>query len=86
MYELIQKSYNCIVVFDQDKNHVLFCKRVKDPFQGLYNFVGGKIEPGENGYDAAYRELEEETGIARQDIAHLINVAMKYPLADISFL
>lgn len=76
MYELDQTYYNCIVVFDQDKNHVLFCKRVKDPYQGLYNFVGGKIEPGENGYDAAYRELEEETGIARQDIAlfHLMDM------------
>ena len=30
---------------------------------GLYNLVGGKIEPGEESAHAAYRELQEETGI-----------------------
>ena len=44
------------------------CKRVKDPYKGLYNFVGGKVEPGEDSEAAAYRELEEETGITRRQI------------------
>lgn len=38
-----------------------------DPYLGLYNFVGGKIEEGENSLEAAYRELEEETGITKDD-------------------
>lgn len=41
---------------------------MKDPYKGLYNFVGGKVEPGEDSEDAAYRELEEETGITRRQI------------------
>jgi 8-oxo-dGTP diphosphatase len=37
--------------------------------------VGGKIELGENGSDAAYRELFEETSIARGDVelTHLMD-------------
>ena len=60
--------YNCIIVFNKTKDRVLFCKRQKDPYKGLYNFVGGKIEPGEDSETAAYRELYEETGITRRQI------------------
>lgn len=59
---------NCIVVFDKNKEKLLFCKRAKNPYKGLLNFVGGKVEPGETSEHVAYRELFEETGIARRDI------------------
>ncbi len=59
------KAYNCIVVFNKDKDSSLFCLRKKDPYEGLYNFVGGKVEVGEDSEAAAYRELEEETGLTR---------------------
>ena len=62
------KHSNCIVVFNKSRESVLFCKRRKDPFKGLYNFVGGKLESGEDSEAAAYRELQEETGIGRNDI------------------
>lgn len=62
------QGYNCIVVYNQEMTKLLFCKRVKDPYKGLYNLVGGKIENGEDGFAAAYRELEEETGIRREHI------------------
>jgi len=39
------------------------CKRQKQPYKGLCNLVGGKIEPRGNGRDAAYRELCGETGV-----------------------
>ena len=58
------------------------CKRVKDPYKGLYNMVGGKIEKGENGLDAAYRELYEETGITREDIKLVHLMDFSYPLDD----
>ena len=59
---------NCIVVFDKNKEKLLFCKRAKNPYKGLLNFVGGKVEPQETGEHAAYRELFEETGISKRDI------------------
>lgn len=61
-------KYNSIVVFNEEKDAILFCKRQKDPYKGLYNFAGGKIKPGEKSEEAAYRELKEGTGITRQQI------------------
>lgn len=61
------KNYNCIIIINQLKDRILFCKRTEDPYEGLYNFVGGKIEEGEDSLVAAYRELEEETGITEND-------------------
>ena len=65
---MTMKTYNCIVVFNYDKTKALFCRRIKDPFKGKLNFVGGKVEAGESEEEAAYRELMEETGITREDI------------------
>lgn len=62
------RKLNLIVVFNTDLEKVLFCIRAKEPYKGLYNFVGGKVENGETNDDAAYRELFEETGISREDI------------------
>lgn len=63
------QGYNLIVVFDERRERVLLCRRRKEPYKGLLNFVGGKIEPGEEGLAAAYRELREETGLTEADIS-----------------
>ncbi len=62
------KKLNLIVVFNVDLKKALFCIRAKEPYKGLYNFVGGKVEEGETNDEAAYRELFEETGISSNDI------------------
>ena len=62
------RKLNLIVVFNEDLNKALFCIRAKEPYKGLYNFVGGQVEEKESNYDAAYRELFEETGISNNDI------------------
>lgn len=69
------KGYNIIVVFNKNADRMLMCKRKKNPYKGLSNFVGGKIEVGEDGMDAAYRELFEETAITKDDIklTHLMD-------------
>ena len=40
------QGYNCIMIYSPDKSRLLFCKRLKDPYEGKFNLVGGKIEPG----------------------------------------
>ena len=62
------KKFNLIVVFDEKLDKSLFCIRAKEPYKGMYNFVGGKVEENESDYEAAYRELFEETGISNNDI------------------
>lgn len=78
----MHRVYNCIVVFNQAKDAVLFCRRRKDPYKGQLNFVGGKVEPGEASEDAAYRELREETGITGQQIRLFRLMDIRYYAQD----
>lgn len=74
-------EFNVIATFDNTGEHILMCKRRKNPYKGLYNLVGGKIESGEDGFSSAYRELKEETGISRNDIilTHLMDFTYHLP-------
>ncbi len=76
------QGYNCIAVFNETADKVLMCKRKKDPYMGLSNFVGGKIEADEDGLEAAYRELAEETGITKDDIILLHFMDFTYRLGN----
>lgn len=62
------QGYNVVMVYSPGLDRILMCKRLKDPYKGLSNLVGGKIEAGETGLKAAYRELLEETGISGEDL------------------
>jgi len=62
------QGYNVIAIYNSDMDQLLMCKRLKNPYKGLSNLVGGKIENGETGINAAYRELFEETCISKKDV------------------
>lgn len=70
------KKMNVIVVFNTTLENTLMCKRTKEPYMGMYNLVGGKIEKENDGLNEAYRELEEETNIKKSDIEliHFMNL------------
>ena len=70
------KQYNVIVIFDKEMNKTLMCKRTKEPYIGMYNLVGGKIEKENDGLNEAYRELVEETNISKNDVElkHFMNI------------
>lgn len=70
---------NIIAVYNKEEDKILMCLRKKDPYKGLYNLVGGKIEENETGLESAYRELEEESGITPNDITltHLMTCNYK---------
>ena len=63
------KKLNLILVYNESGDKILMCKRAKEPFKGKFNLVGGKVENGEEELVAAYRELQEETGITNCDIS-----------------
>ncbi|MFD1019567.1 NUDIX hydrolase [Thalassobacillus hwangdonensis] len=69
------QGYNVLMIYNQTMDKLLMCKRLKNPYKGLSNLVGGKIEDGEAGLDAAYRELKEETNISKEDLTlhHLMD-------------
>ena len=46
------RKLNLIVVYNNNLDKVLFCIRAKEPYKGLYNFVGGKVEEGETNDEA----------------------------------
>lgn len=78
------RKYNIIIIYDKEYKQVLMCLRSKDPFLGLYNFVGGKIENDETDEEAAYRELFEEMHIDRDNIVLTHTHDLVYYLEDMS--
>ncbi|MCM3293558.1 NUDIX hydrolase [Paenibacillus sp. MER 180] len=74
------QGYNVIMVYNKELDKLLMCKRLKEPYKGLSNLVGGKIEAGEAGIESAYRELAEETSISKGDITlhHLMDFTYHY--------
>ncbi len=73
---ILMKKYNVIVIFNKEINKVLMCKRTKEPYIGMYNLVGGKIEKENDDLNEAYRELVEETNISKNDVElkHFMNI------------
>ena len=70
------KKMNVIVIFDKKFENISMCKRTKEPYMGMYNLVGGKIEKENDGLNEAHRELEEETNIKKigVDLIHFMNL------------
>jgi 8-oxo-dGTP diphosphatase len=62
------QGYNVLMIYSKNIDQLLMCKRLNNPYKGLSNLVGGKIEAGETSIEAAYRELIEETGISKEDV------------------
>ncbi len=74
----MMKKMNVIVIFDKSLEKTLMCKRTKEPYRGMYNFVGGKIEKANDGLNEAYRELEEETNITKNDVELIYFMNLSY--------
>ena len=76
------KKLNVIIVFNKENDKILMCKRTKEPYKGKLNLVGGKVEKDEDELYAAYRELEEETGITKNDIMLTNLMNFEYKMSD----
>ncbi|MCK5732263.1 MAG: NUDIX domain-containing protein [Tenericutes bacterium] len=74
--------FNLVMVLNSEKDKVLMLHRSKEPYLGLYNLLGGKIELGEDYLESAYRELFEESGITKEDIHLLPFIDFKWHALD----
>ena len=60
-------------------NKILIAERGYGEFKGMYEFPGGKIEPGENPEDALKRELLEEMNANIEVESFFYHVHYEYP-------
>nr|VFK02718.1 MAG: 8-oxo-dGTP diphosphatase [Candidatus Kentron sp. H]VFK02803.1 MAG: 8-oxo-dGTP diphosphatase [Candidatus Kentron sp. H]VFK05449.1 MAG: 8-oxo-dGTP diphosphatase [Candidatus Kentron sp. H] len=68
-----------VAVLSNPQGEVLISRRRPDAHQGgLWEFPGGKVEPGEGVYAALCRELQEEIGITVESARPLIRVPHDY--------
>ncbi|WP_179394197.1 NUDIX hydrolase [Lacticaseibacillus absianus] len=56
------KTWTMVLV--KTPSGIVMINRQKPPYRGLWNGVGGKVDPGETPQAGALREVEEETGLA----------------------
>ena len=67
-------------------DHVLLVERQKQPNAGTWGFPGGKVEWGEAVFDAAVRELREETGVLANPVHFLTTIDVIIPDANAHFI
>ena len=77
---MAQLIHVAAAVIRDPQRRILIARRPADKHQGgLWEFPGGKVEPGEAVADALARELQEELGIRVTAAAPLIRIPHHYP-------
>ncbi len=68
------------LIWNDAQDEVLICQRPAHKARGLmWEFVGGKVEPGESKAEALVRECQEELGVTLAVDAPLLDVTHAYP-------
>lgn len=77
---MMQRVHVAVGVIRNACHQVLIAKRAGHLHQGgLWEFPGGKIEPGETVERALQRELQEELGISARNFSPLLKIHHDYP-------
>lgn len=73
-------------IIRNDQGDILLCRRGPGgECAGLWEFPGGKIEPGETAYDCIVREIREELGVRIWAKSVLLRTTYTYPARAIDF-
>ena len=69
------------ILISKDNNFLLANRPVGKPYEGYWEFPGGKIETGESTHQALVRELREELGIEVIESDAIGTIEHDYPHA-----
>ena len=69
------------ILVDAQQHFLMGQRPPGKPYEGYWEFPGGKIEPGETIFEALQRELQEELGIAIHSATELMVIEHDYPHA-----
>ena len=72
------KAAVVVMLYTSDKKHLILSRRAHEPEAGKIDFIGGFLDVGETFEQAAYREMQEESGLAATDIGVLRYVTSIY--------
>ena len=68
------------LIMHEDNHRFLLCQRPAHKARGgLWEFLGGKVEPGETKAQALVRECREEIGVVIEPLDEVIDVLHEYP-------
>lgn len=68
------------LIVHEDDGRFLLCQRPAHKARGgLWEFVGGKVEPGESKAQAIVRECREEIAVTIEPLGEIISVTHEYP-------
>lgn len=73
-----------VAIFRRDNLFLMQQRPAGKPYQGYWEFPGGKLEQAESAQDALVRECKEELAVNVTDTVHLFDVTHKYPDNDYS--
>lgn len=68
-----------VAILVRDGNILLSRRRAGSHLEGLWEFPGGKLEPGESPLDAARREVAEEVGLVVEEARLFYRREFEYP-------
>lgn len=73
-----QKIIGVAVIWNDQKQILIDRRRPEGAMGGLWEFPGGKVEPGETIQECIQREISEELGIVIEVGEHLITIDHTY--------
>jgi len=74
-----------VAVIIECQGRILFGVRKNEPERGMLDLPGGFVDQGETAEQALRRELQEELGIAVQDLRYLFSFPNKYLYRGIEY-
>lgn len=79
MTDLPHKKIGVAVVVNEQQKILIDKRLPTGVMANMWEFPGGKIEPGETTLDCIQREIKEELGVKIEIDRHLIDITHSYP-------